>query len=130
MIFGQRVVFNIEVIPEMVLALLRIVSLFLEKEQKEYPLGMKMMFNFHAESNAQAILKSMQKETIVAHEIIADLPKSSDIKITPHPNIVKMYTAFSDYIPSLSESMELYPHALPPRINPQGMLKVSKAKLF
>jgi hypothetical protein len=92
--------------------------LFLDKE---YPLAMKMMFNFHAESNAQAILKSMQKETIVAHEIIADLPKSSDIKITPHPNIVKMYTAFSDYIPSLSESMELYPHALPPRINPQGI---------
>lgn len=90
------------------------------EEVKEYPLAMKMMFNFHAESNAQAILKSMQKETIVAHEIIADLPKSSDIKITPHPNIVKMYTAFSDYIPSLSESMELYPHALPPRINPQG----------
>ena len=105
-------------------------SLFLGEEVKEYPLAMKMMFNFHAESNAQAILKSMQKETIVAHEIIADLPKSSDIKITPHPNIVKMYTAFSDYIPSLSESMELYPHALPPRINPQGMLKVSKAKLF
>ena len=82
---------------------------------------MKMMFNFHAESNAQAILKSMQKETIVSQNI-ADLPKSSNgIQITPHPNIVKMYTAFSDYIPSLSESMELYPHALPPRINPQGM---------
>ena len=80
---------------------------------------MKMMFNFHAESNAQAILKSMQKETIVAQNVV-DLPKSSDAKITPHPNIVKMYTAFSDYIPELSESMELYPHALPPRINPQG----------
>ena len=86
------------------------------------PLAMKMMFNFHAESNAQAILKSMQKETIVSQNI-ADLPKSSNaIKITPHPNIVKMYTAFSDYIPSLSESMELYPHALPPRINPQGKI--------
>merc|ERR1711971_1438521 len=91
-----------------------------DKEDKEYPLAMKMMFNFHAESNAQAILKSMQKETIVAQNVV-DLPKSSsDVKITPHPNIVKMYTAFSDYIPELSESMELYPHALPPRINPQG----------
>jgi len=90
-----------------------------DSEGTEYPLAMKMMFNFHAESNAQAILKSMQKETIVAQDIV-DLPKSSDIKVTPHPNIVKMYTAFSDYIPSLSESMELYPHALPPRINPQG----------
>jgi len=88
-------------------------------EANDYPLAMKMMFNFHAESNAQAILKSMQKETIVAQNVV-DLPKSSDVKITPHPNIVKMYTAFSDYIPELSESMELYPHALPPRINPQG----------
>merc|ERR1712156_678909 len=92
----------------------------LGNEGSDSPLAMKMMFNFHAESNAQAILKSMQKETIVSQNI-ADLPKSSNaIKITPHPNIVKMYTAFSDYIPSLSESMELYPHALPPRINPQG----------
>merc|ERR1712223_1182085 len=92
----------------------------LGNEGGDSPLAMKMMFNFHAESNAQAILKSMQKETIVSQNI-ADLPKSSNaIKITPHPNIVKMYTAFSDYIPSLSESMELYPHALPPRINPQG----------
>merc|ERR1712241_879357 len=90
-----------------------------DTEANENPLAMKMMFNFHAESNAQAILKSMQKETIVAQNVV-DLPKSSDVKITPHPNIVKMYTAFSDYIPELSESMELYPHALPPRINPQG----------
>jgi len=88
-------------------------------EANDHPLAMKMMFNFHAESNAHAILKSMQKETIVAQNVV-DLPKSSDVKITPHPNIVKMYTAFSDYIPALSESMELYPHALPPRINPQG----------
>merc|ERR1711971_547704 len=91
-----------------------------DTEANDHPLAMKMMFNFHAESNAQAILKSMQKETIVAQNVV-DLPKSSsDVKITPHPNIVKMYTAFSDYIPELSESMELYPHALPPRINPQG----------
>jgi len=88
-------------------------------EANDHPLAMKMMFNFHAESNAHAILKSMQKETIVAQNVV-DLPKSSNVKITPHPNIVKMYTAFSDYIPALSESMELYPHALPPRINPQG----------
>ena len=95
---------------------------FFSISANDYPLAMKMMFNFHAESNAQAILKSMQKETIVAQNIV-DLPKSSDVKITPHPNIVKMYTAFSDYIPELSESMELYPHALPPRINPQGKFK-------
>ena len=37
-----------------------------------------------------------------------------------HPNIVEMYTTFTDYIPTLSESMDLYPHALPPRINPNG----------
>ena len=88
------------------------------KDDQE-PLAIKMMFNFHAESNAQVIFKAMKKEIIVADQISCE--GLEDIaKITPHPNIVKMHLAFSDYVPSLSESMELYPQALPPRINPAG----------
>ena len=90
-------------------------------EEEDNPLAMKMMFNFHAESNAQVIFKAMKKETIVAQEISCDGFRNSDEpKISAHPNIVKMHLAFSDYVPALSESMDLYPHALPPRINPSG----------
>ena len=67
--------------------------------EDEYPLAMKMMFNFHAESNAQVILKAMQKETVIA-ENVSSLESLKPI-VTPHPNIVKMYTAFPDYIPDL-----------------------------
>jgi len=95
-----------------------------ETENGQYPLAMKMMFNFHAESNAQVILKAMQKETIIAEAIDDKVDRLKTIgdqpNLSPHPNVAKMYTAFSDYIPALSESMELYPHALPPRINPEG----------
>ena len=38
-------------------------------EKEENPLAMKMMFNFHAESNAQVIFKAMKKETIVVTQI-------------------------------------------------------------
>ena len=89
-------------------------------EEEQNPLAMKMMFNFHAESNAQVIFKAMKKETIVAQEISCDGFTQNEPKIAAHPNIVKMHLAFSDYVPSLSESMDLYPHALPPRINPSG----------
>ena len=47
-IFGQKVVFNIEIISEAVL----IMNYFLLFVDKEYPLAMKIMFNFHAESNS------------------------------------------------------------------------------
>ena len=68
---------------------------------EDQALAMKMMFNFHAESNAQVILKSMQKETIVAQNISVEIDqiKSKNVIVSPHPNIVEMYTAFSDYIP-------------------------------
>ena len=78
------------------------------------------MFNFHAESNAQVIFKAMKKEIIVADQIACPGLDQDIPKIGPHPNIVKMHLAFSDYVPHLSDSMELYPSALPSRINPNG----------
>lgn len=91
-------------------------------EEEKHPLAVKMMFNFHAESNAQTILRAMKKETIVAQSLNKDnsaqwLLKGDDqICISPHPNIVKMYTAFVDDVPVMSDSMDLYPDALPKRL--------------
>ena len=41
-------------------------------------------------------------------------------KLPPHPNIVKMYTAFADFVPDIQGSMEQFPAALPRRLNPSG----------
>lgn len=97
----------------------------IDQNEQEFPLALKMMFNFHAESNAPTILKAMQKELLVAQNIQDSIEDESIIKknetvIGPHPNIVKVYTAFIDKVPSISDSMELYPDALPSRINPNG----------
>jgi serine/threonine protein kinase len=91
---------------------------------KHYPLAVKMMFNFHAESNAPTILKAMKKELLLAQNVQDDgaslLKKDEVEEISPHPNIVKIYTAFTDMVPSMSDSMYLYPDALPTRLNPNG----------
>ena len=71
---------------------------------KHYPLAVKMMFNFHAESNAPTILKAMKKELLLAQNVQDDgaslLKKDEVEEISPHPNIVKIYTAFTDMVPS------------------------------
>ena len=40
--------------------------------------------------------------------------------LSAHRNIVEMPCVFVDRIPSLRQSMELYPQALPSRLNPDG----------
>ena len=98
------------------------------EEDPTFPLAIKMMFNYHAESNALTILRSMQRETVPAQTIhvpasVSDLYKrlSSDlIQLAPHPNIVEMVTVFADQVPHLEGDISLYGPALPARINPSG----------
>ncbi|KAK8731725.1 hypothetical protein OTU49_007444 [Cherax quadricarinatus] len=94
----------------------------------EYPLAVKMMFNYEAESNAPAILRAMYKEMIPARSLQLDGEQlewqerfcSKHMNLPPHPNIVEMPCVFVDSIPFLKDSMQLYPDALPTRINPSG----------
>ncbi|XP_071581475.1 serine/threonine-protein kinase Pink1, mitochondrial [Temnothorax nylanderi] len=97
------------------------------KDTSVFPLALKMMFNYDAESNATAILKAMYKETIPARKHKNDnlaiwKQKWAENKITlpPHPNIVAMYYVFTNEIPKLPGSLGMYPDALPSRINPHG----------
>lgn len=97
------------------------------KDTSAFPLAVKMMFNYDAESNAAAILKAMYKETVPARKYGNDNltiweKKLAENKITlpPHPNIVAMYYVFTDKIPILPGSWGMYPDALPSRINPHG----------
>uniref|UniRef100_A0A0N8ES94 non-specific serine/threonine protein kinase n=1 Tax=Aedes aegypti TaxID=7159 RepID=A0A0N8ES94_AEDAE len=99
----------------------------MDATMEEYPLALKMMFNYDIQSNAMAILKAMYKETVPAKRRNAtevDSWEKSLIERTaflpPHPNVVEMYGVFCDQIPDLHMSSSLYPMALPPRINPHG----------
>ncbi|XP_011862313.1 PREDICTED: serine/threonine-protein kinase PINK1, mitochondrial [Vollenhovia emeryi] len=93
-----------------------------------FPLVLKMMFNYDAESNAAAILKAMYKETVPAKKyyrndnsaIWEQKLAENMIALPPHPNIVAMYYVFTDKIPMLPGSWGMYPDALPSRINPHG----------
>lgn len=89
-------------------------------------LAVKMMFNYDAESNAFAIINSMNKECVPFNgEFSSDNQLSEWInkrrcKLNSHPNIVEIYNVFADFTPCLQDAFKLYPDALPPRINECG----------
>lgn len=97
-------------------------------ELAAFPLAIKMMFNYDAESNATAILRAMFRETVPAwkHHKNDELShwelQMADNKkiLPPHPNIVAMYSVFADRVPFLPGSTKMYPDALPARLNPEG----------
>lgn len=87
--------------------------------------ALKMMFNYSAESNSYAILKAMKREILPLRKPLAlrdaDMLWLQGIEyIPPHPNIVVMHFAFTDFVPSIPDSSFLYPSALPARLNPSG----------
>lgn len=98
------------------------------KDVHLFPLALKMMFNYDAESNATTILRAMYRETIPArnrhnNEELAEWEQRMAENMSvlpPHPNIVVMYYVFTDRVPALPESWVIYPDALPARINPHG----------
>lgn len=94
---------------------------------EQYPLALKMMFNYDIQSNAMAILKAMYKETVPAKrrnysemDAWEKVLMERTAFLPPHPSIVEMYGVFCDQVPDLHMSTSLYPMALPPRLNPQG----------
>lgn len=94
----------------------------------KYPLAIKMMFNYDVQSNAMSILQAMYRETLPARRYTNKTNLTGwemelmnrKVSLSPHPNIVTMFSVFTDYIPDLAGSRGLYPAALPPRIFSQG----------
>ena len=88
-----------------------------------FPLAIKMMFNYHAESNAFTILRAMHRETVPARSMtvpgeVGDLVQMLDtdkVQLKAHPNIVEMVAVFADQVPDLPGAEALYPTALPSR---------------
>jgi len=101
----------------------------LKKEgSAEFPFAIKMMFNYHAESNAFTILRAMHRETAPARSVhvpdevdeLYTTLDSDQLKVSAHPNIVEMVTVFADQVPGLPGDIQLYGDALPARLNPRG----------
>ncbi|KAB0798061.1 hypothetical protein PPYR_09054 [Photinus pyralis] len=95
----------------------------------KYPLAVKMMFNYDIQSNAMAILQAMHKETLPARQYTNNISAvnmwetellNARIPLPLHPNIVTMFSVFTDYVPDLVGSRGLYPAALPSRLFSEG----------
>lgn len=98
---------------------------------RNFPLAIKMMWNFGAGSSSEAILKSMSQELVPAgpvalkqemEQITLDghfgvLPK----RLSAHPNVIRVYRAFTADVPLLPGAQEEYPAVLPSRLNPAGL---------
>nr|CAH7749211.1 unnamed protein product [Callosobruchus chinensis] len=94
----------------------------------EYPLALKMMFNYDIQSSAMAILNAMYRETVPARVYFSNIGVTDwEIELSrrhrhlpQHPNIVAIFSVFTDYIPELEDCRGLYPAALPKRLHPEG----------
>ncbi|XP_018540241.1 serine/threonine-protein kinase PINK1, mitochondrial [Lates calcarifer] len=98
---------------------------------RNFPLAIKMMWNFGAGSSSEDILKSMSQELVPAgplalkqekEQITLDgqfgvLPK----RVSAHPNVIRVYRAFTADVPLLPGAQEEYPDVLPARLNPAGL---------
>ncbi|MED6251253.1 hypothetical protein ATANTOWER_026629 [Ataeniobius toweri] len=98
---------------------------------RSFPLAIKMLWNFGAGSSSEAILKSMSQELVPCgplalkqekEQITLDghfgvLPK----RVLAHPNVIRVYRAFTADVPLLPGAWEEYPDVLPARLNPTGL---------
>lgn len=98
----------------------------IESNILEFPLALKIMFNYDIESNSTAILRAMHKEIVPAERRYMETTEwqkrciNETIFLPSHPNIVDMYGVFFDRMPKLHQASTLYPLALPPSLNSQG----------
>ncbi|KAJ0064729.1 hypothetical protein NL108_012659 [Boleophthalmus pectinirostris] len=98
---------------------------------RNFPLAIKMMWNFGAGSSSEAILKSMSQELVPAvpmavKQEIEHLSLEGQFgvvprRVTAHPNVIRVYRAFTADVPLLPGAQEEYPAVLPTRLNPHGL---------
>ena len=94
-----------------------------DDDSDQFPLAIKMMFNYDAESNAATILRAMQRETVPARSVSlagTSVGQEDVTRLAPHPNIVQMAAVFADQVPHIPGDISMYGPALPSRINPSG----------
>lgn len=98
---------------------------------RNFPLAIKMMWNFGAGSSSEAIIRSMSQELLPAgplalkqdtEQITLDghfgvVPR----RVSAHPNVIVVHRAFTADVPLLPGAREEYPDVLPARLNPAGL---------
>ncbi|NP_081156.2 serine/threonine-protein kinase PINK1, mitochondrial precursor [Mus musculus] len=95
-----------------------------------FPFAIKMMWNISAGSSSEAILSKMSQELVPASRVALageygavtyrrsrDGPK----QLAPHPNIIRVFRAFTSSVPLLPGALADYPDMLPPHYYPEGL---------
>ncbi|GAA6216660.1 serine/threonine-protein kinase PINK1, mitochondrial-like [Lates japonicus] len=98
---------------------------------RNFPLAIKMMWNFGAGSSSEDILKSMSQELVPAGPLALKQEKEQitldgqfgvlSKRVSAHPNVIRVYRAFTADVPLLPGAQEEYPDVLPARLNPAGL---------
>ncbi|XP_036208994.1 serine/threonine-protein kinase PINK1, mitochondrial isoform X2 [Myotis myotis] len=95
-----------------------------------FPLAIKMMWNIRAGSSSEAIFRTMSKELVPASRVAlageyGDITyrksKGGPKQLAPHPNIIRVFRAFTSSVPLLPGALVDYPDVLPPRLYPEGV---------
>lgn len=97
---------------------------------RNFPLAIKMLWNFGAGSSSEAILKSMSQELVPSGPLALKQEKEQITldghfgvlprRVSAHPNVIRIYRAFTADVPLLPGAQEEYPDVLPARLNPEG----------
>ncbi|XP_055254800.1 serine/threonine-protein kinase PINK1, mitochondrial [Moschus berezovskii] len=95
-----------------------------------FPLAIKMMWNISAGSSSEAIFSTMSQELVPASRVALAgeygalthrRPKGGPKQLAPHPNIIRVFRAFTSSVPLLPGALVDYPDVLPPRLHPEGL---------
>jgi len=83
----------------------------------DYPLALKLMFNFDFSVPEKVIMREMINELVPLTHIPSNLPSGQMGKFRPlnrsHPNVIKLHTAFIDRFPNIEGAELIFPEALP-----------------
>uniref|UniRef100_A0A7N5K7D2 Serine/threonine-protein kinase PINK1, mitochondrial n=1 Tax=Ailuropoda melanoleuca TaxID=9646 RepID=A0A7N5K7D2_AILME len=95
-----------------------------------FPLAIKMMWNISAGSSSEAIFSTMSQELVPASRaalageygaVTYRRFKGGPKQLAPHPNIIRVFRAFTSSVPLLPGALVDYPDVLPPRLHPEGL---------
>ncbi|XP_059997189.1 serine/threonine-protein kinase PINK1, mitochondrial isoform X2 [Lagenorhynchus albirostris] len=94
-----------------------------------FPLAIKMMWNISAGSSSEAIFSTMSQELVPASRValageygaVAHRSKGGPKQLAAHPNVIRVFRAFTSSVPLLPGALLDYPDVLPPRLHPEGL---------
>uniref|UniRef100_M3YXD5 Serine/threonine-protein kinase PINK1, mitochondrial n=1 Tax=Mustela putorius furo TaxID=9669 RepID=M3YXD5_MUSPF len=97
-----------------------------------FPLAIKMMWNISAGSSSEAIFSTMSQELVPASRVALAgeygavtyrnrRSRGGPKQLAPHPNIIRVFRAFTSSVPLLPGALVDYPDVLPPRLHPEGL---------